>query len=83
MTNLKTDYVEQLGDVLQNVYGIEPEEFQEMIGGEIVKDDDDEHKDEPAEGEGDEEPKDGEGSKGDEAVDGLSDDDLKDLFGGE
>ena len=79
-----TDYVEQLGDVLQNVYGIEPEEFQEMIGGEIVKDDDEESKDEePAEGDGDEESKDGEDSKGDEAVDGLSDDDLKDLFGGE
>lgn len=79
-----TDYVEQLGDVLQNVYGIEPEEFQEMIGGEIVKDDDEESKDEePAEGVGDEESKDEEGSKGDEAVDGLSDDDLKDLFGGE
>ena len=79
-----TDYVETLGDVLQDVYGIEPEEFQEMIGGEIVKDDDEESKDEePAEGEGDEESKDEEGSKGDEAVDGLSDDDLKDLFGGE
>ena len=79
-----TDYVETLGDVLQTVYGIEPEEFQEMIGGEIVKDEDNEE--EPAEDEepkeGDEEPKE-DGSKGDEAVDGLSDDDLKDLFGGE
>ena len=80
-----TDYVETLGDVLQNVYGIEPEEFQEMIGGEIVNDEepseDEESEEEPKDEDGKE--SDEEGSKGDDAVDGLSDDELKDLFGGE
>lgn len=33
-----TDYAEQLADVLLNNYNISKEEFEEMIGGEIVKD---------------------------------------------
>ena len=48
-----------------------------------LRDDEESKDEEPAEGDGDEEPKDEEGSKGDASVDGLSDDDLKDLFGGE
>lgn len=83
VTLTNTDYVETLGEVLFNTYGIEPDEFTEMIGGEIVSDDEDDSEDSSDEESEDEEKKDDEGSKGDDAVDSLSDDDLKDLFGGE
>jgi len=83
VTLTNTDYVETLGEVLFNTYGIEPDEFTEMIGGEIVSDDEDDSEDNSDENSEDEEKKDDEGSKGDDAVDSLSDDDLKDLFGGE
>ena len=35
-----TDYVDELAEVLNDVYGITKEEFEEMIGGEIVNEDD-------------------------------------------
>lgn len=44
---IDTDYVNILADVLSDVYGITKEEFEDMIGGEIV--DDNENTDEPAE----------------------------------
>lgn len=46
-----TDYVDQLAKVLEDEYGIEAEEFEQMIGGEIVSDDSDDNIDEPEEGE--------------------------------
>lgn len=43
-----TDYIEELSTVLNDTYGISKEEFEEMIGGEIVgSDDEDSEDDEP------------------------------------
>ena len=71
--------INDLADVLNDEYGISKEEFEEMIGGEIVNDDsdsDDEKSD-------DEDSKDDEekSSKGDEAIDAMTPEDLNDLFG--
>ena len=82
-----TDYIDKMAAVLSNVYGIEKEEFEESIGGEIVSDDEDSD-DEDTEEDNDEKKSDNKksekkSSKGDDAVDALTDDDLKDLFGGE
>lgn len=46
-----TDYVDQLAKVLEDEYGIESEEFEQMIGGEIVSDDSDDNIDEPEDSE--------------------------------
>ena len=77
-----TDYITDLADVLNDEYGITKDEFEEMIGGEIVDDDedseDDESDDEKSE---DKESEDKESSKGDDAIDAMSAEDLNDLFG--
>ena len=77
-----TDYINDLADVLNDEYGISKEEFEEMIGGEIVDDsesddskDDDDSKDEDSK---DDKEK---SSKGDEAIDAMTPEDLNDLFG--
>ena len=79
-----TDYINDLADVLNNEYGITKDEFEDMIGGEIV---DDENSDEEADDESDDESddkednKDEKQSKGDAAVDAMTQDELDDLFG--
>lgn len=40
-----TDYAPQMSDVLQDIWGLTKEEFEEMIGGEIVTDDEEESSD--------------------------------------
>lgn len=44
-----TDYAIKLADVLKDVYGISKEEFEDMIGGEIVEDDKSENSEEKEE----------------------------------
>ena len=44
-----TDYVNELADVLENIWGMEHSEFEELIGGEIVSSDDTEEKSDDAE----------------------------------
>lgn len=73
-----TDHVNTLAQVLADVYGIEKEEFEEMIGGEIV---DDEESDESDDKSDDEESEEEQSSNGDAAVDNMTDDDLAALFG--
>ena len=85
-----TDYVNDLADVLNNEYGISKEEFEEMIGGQIVDDaddsDDSDNSDESsdsADDKSDDESKDDEPStNGDDAVDAMSQEELDKLFGG-
>ena len=75
---VNTDYIETLAQVLNDVYGIEQDEFEEMIGGSIVSDDNDDTDDDNS----DEESSDDDtASHGDEAIDNMSDDDLAQLFG--
>lgn len=85
-----TDYVNDLADVLNNEYGISKEEFEEMIGGQIVDDaddsDDSDNSDETSDSDddkSDDESKDDEPStNGDDAVDAMSQEELDKLFGG-
>lgn len=82
-----TDYVNDLADVLNNEYGISKEEFEEMIGGQIVDDSDDsDDSDESSDSDddkSDDENKDDEPStNGDDAVDAMSQEELDKLFGG-
>lgn len=71
-----TDHINTLADVLNNEYGITKEEFEEMIGGEIV----DETEESEETEEETEEPSD-KSSSGDDAVDALSQEELDKLFG--
>lgn len=78
-----TDHINTLAQVLNDVYGIEQEEFEEMIGGSIVND---EESADDAEGDNEEEKseestEDDATSKGDDAIDNMSDEDLAQLFG--
>ena len=74
-----TDYIDKVAEVLDTNYNIGKDEFEEMIGGEIV--DNEDNNEEP---EKEEEPKeDEEPEEGDSGDNELTDDDLKDLFGGE
>lgn len=81
-----TDYVNDLADVLNNEYGITKEEFEDMIGGQIVDDDSDSTDDSDSdsdEDKSDDEKKDDEPStNGDDAVDAMSQEELDKLFGG-
>ena len=82
-----TDYVNDLADVLNNEYGISKEEFEEMIGGQIVDDSDDsDESDESSDSDddkSDDENKDDKPStNGDDAVDAMSQEELDKLFGG-
>lgn len=82
-----TDYIHTLADVLNDKYGITKEEFEEMIGGEIVDSDDeeaddDENDSEDEESKDDKESKDDEkSSNGDDAIDAMSPEEIDKLFG--
>lgn len=72
-----TDYVNDLADVLNNEYGISKEEFEEMIGGQIVddsedSDDSDESSDSDDDKSNDESKEDKPSTNGDDAVDAMS-----------
>ena len=82
-----TDYVNDLADVLNNEYGISKEEFEEMIGGQIVddsedSDDSDESSDSDDDKSNDESKDDEPSTNGDDAVDAMSQEELDKLFGG-
>lgn len=82
-----TDYVNDLADVLNNEYGISKEEFEEMIGGQIVddsdsSDDSDESSDSDDDKSDDENKEDEPSTNGDDAVDAMSQEELDKLFGG-
>ena len=82
-----TDYVNDLADVLNNEYGISKEEFEEMIGGQIVddsddSDDSDESSDSDDDKSDDENKDDKPSTNGDDAVDAMSQEELDKLFGG-
>ena len=82
-----TDYVNDLADVLNNEYGISKEEFEEMIGGQIVddsedSDDSDESSDSDDDKSNDESKEDEQSTNGDDAVDAMSQEELDKLFGG-
>lgn len=82
-----TDYVNDLADVLNNEYGISKEEFEEMIGGQIVddsddSDDSDESSDSDDDKSDDESKEDKPSTNGDDAVDAMSQEELDKLFGG-
>ena len=78
-------HISDLADVLDNEYGITKDEFEEMIGGEIIEDEnsdensDNEESDE--ETSDDKEDSDEESSKGDDAVDAMTPEELDKLFG--
>lgn len=75
-----TDYIHDLADVLKNEYGITKDEFEEMIGGEIV-DDDSSDSDTSEEDKKDDKSEDETSSNGDDAVDAMSQEELDKLFG--
>lgn len=82
-----TDYVNDLADVLNNEYGISKEEFEEMIGGQIVddsedSDESDELSDSDDDKSNDESKEDKPSTNGDDAVDAMSQEELDKLFGG-
>lgn len=82
-----TDYVNDLADVLNNEYGISKEEFEEMIGGQIVddsedSDDSDDSSDSDDDKSDDESKEDKPSTNGDDAVDAMSQEELDKLFGG-
>ena len=82
-----TDYVNDLADVLNNEYGISKEEFEEMIGGQIVddsdsSDDSDDSSDSDDDKSDDENKEDEPSTNGDDAVDAMSQEELDKLFGG-
>lgn len=79
-----TDYVNDLADVLNNEYGISKEEFEEMIGGQIVDDseDSDESSDSDDDKSNDESKEDEPSTNGDDAVDAMSQEELDKLFSG-
>lgn len=73
-----TDYASKLAKVLEDVYGISKEEFEDMIGGEIVEEepkDDEENSDEEG-SENSEESKEGSDEKKDDEDDELDPSDL-------
>ena len=74
-----TDYVDKLAQVLKDSYAISNEEFQEMIGGELVNTEEGEEKSEEKSEEGSEEHKEEKSEEGEEKV---STDDLNNLFQG-
>lgn len=82
-----TDYVDKLAQVLKDSYAISNEEFQDMIGGELVNSEEGEENSEEKSEEGSDEHKE-EGSeekkeeKSEEGEDKVSTDDLNNLFQG-
>lgn len=87
-----TDYVNDLADVLNNEYGISKEEFEDMIGGQIVDDSDNSDDSTDADSSDDstdsddksddENKEDKPSTNGDDAVDAMSQEELDKLFGG-
>ena len=78
---VNTDYINTLAQVLSDVYGIEQDEFEEMIGGAIVTDDEESTEDSEESTEEKSDDTDTPSSNGDDAIDNMSDDDLAQLFG--
>lgn len=75
-----TDYAPQLSDVLQDIWGLSKEEFEEMIGGEIVDADDDEDSSDDKEKKADSEDKSDESSDEDDSLEDFDPDEIfKDL----
>lgn len=74
-----TDYAPQMSDVLQDIWGLTKEEFEEMIGGEIVAADDDEDSSDDKEKKDDSEDKSDESSDDDSFEDFDPDEIFKDL----
>lgn len=75
-----TDYAPQMSDVLQDIWGLTKEEFEEMIGGEIVTADDDEDSSDDEEKKDDSEDKPDESSDEDDSLEDFDPDEIfKDL----
>ena len=75
-----TDYAPQLSDVLQDIWGLSKEEFEEMIGGEIVDADDDEDSSDDKEKKDDSEDKSDDSSDEDDSLEDFDPDEIfKDL----
>ena len=75
-----TDYAPQLSDVLQDIWGLSKEEFEEMIGGEIVAADDDEDSSDDKEKKDDSEDKSDDSSDEDDSLEDFDPDEIfKDL----
>ena len=75
-----TDYAPQLSDVLQDIWGLSKEEFEEMIGGEIVDADDDEDSSDDKEKKADSEDKSDDSSDEDDSLEDFDPDEIfKDL----
>ena len=66
---------------MDNEYGITKDEFEEMIGGEIIEDEDSDNEESDEDTSDDKEDSDEESSKGDEAVDAMTPEELDKLFG--
>lgn len=75
-----TDYAPQLSDVLQDIWGLSKEEFEEMIGGEIVAADDDEDSSDDKEKKDDSKDKSDDSSDEDDSLEDFDPDEIfKDL----
>lgn len=75
-----TDYAPQMSDVLQDIWGLSKEEFEDMIGGEIVAADDDEDSSDDKEKKDDSEDKSDDSEDEDDSFDGFDPDEIfKDL----
>ena len=75
-----TDYAPQMSDVLQDIWGLTKEEFEEMIGGEIVAADDDEDSSDDKEKKDDSEDKSDDSSDEDDSFEDFDPDEIfKDL----
>lgn len=75
-----TDYAPQMSDVLQDIWGLSKEEFEEMIGGEIVAADDDEDSSDDKEKKDDNEDKSDDSSDEDDSLEDFDPDEIfKDL----
>jgi hypothetical protein len=75
-----TDYIDELAQVLDDEYGISKEEFEEMIGGEIVKDEDSDE-DTDADEDSDDKSEDDKEDKKDSEDDNAEEISADDIFG--
>lgn len=75
LTLVDTNYAEKLQDVFNDVYGITPEEFSDMIGGDIVGT----TEDETGESEEDKSDEDNKDAEGDDNVEKKDGDDVEEL----
>lgn len=75
-----TDYAPQMSDVLQDIWGLTKEEFEEMIGGEIVAADDEDSSDDDKEDKTEGEDKSDDSDEDDDSLDDFDPDEIfKDL----